>query len=201
MVGQGSIRQQVIGLQDRAATPAELSRMQEMVRQAMRDGAFGLSTGLFYIPGAFTPTEEIAALAKVAAEAGGVYTSHMRNEAAQIVDAVKETIRIGELAGLPVQVTHHKVIGRANWGASKETLRLIDGARARGIDVTVDQYPYTASSTGLAALFPKWSLESGRKAFLERAAAPGQRARMRQEIAAVDRARPWRRRSEECRDG
>ncbi len=185
MLGQGTVREQVIGLKDRKATPEEITRMEGMVRQSMRDGAFGLSTGLFYLPGAFTPTEEVAALAKVAGEMGGVYTSHMRSEAAAIVDAVKETIRIGELAGIPVQVTHHKVIGRANWGLSKETVRLVEEARARGLDVTIDQYPYTASSTGLAALFPKWALESGQKAFLERASAPQQRQRMRAEIATA----------------
>jgi dihydroorotase/N-acyl-D-amino-acid deacylase len=185
LLGQGTVRERVIGLKDRKATPEEITRMEGMVRQAMLDGAFGLSTGLFYLPGAFTPTEEVAALAKVAGAMGGVYTSHMRSEAAAIVDAVKETIRIGELAAIPVQITHHKVIGRANWGLSKETLRLADEARSRGIDVTIDQYPYTASSTGLAALFPKWALESGQKAFLERAAAPGQRARMRTEIATA----------------
>ena len=179
MVGQGTIREQVIGLKDRKATPEEIDRMKGMVRQAMLDGAFGMSTGLFYLPGAFTPTEEVATLAKVAADMGGVYTSHMRNEAAGSLDAVKETIRIGELSGIPVQVTHHKIIGRANWGMSKETIGLVEAARARGIDVTVDQYPYTASSTGLAALFPKWALESGQKAFQERAAAPQQREKMR----------------------
>ncbi len=185
LVGQGTIREQVIGLKDRKATAEEVDRMKGMVRQAMLDGAFGMSTGLFYLPGAFTPTEEVVALAKVAADMGGVYTSHMRNEAAGSLEAVRETIRIGELSGIPVQVTHHKIIGRANWGMSKDTIALLEGARERGIDVTVDQYPYTASSTGLAALFPKWALESGQKAFLERAAAPQQRAKMRVEIATA----------------
>ncbi len=182
LAGQGSIRGQVIGSKDRKATPEELEKMKQIMRQAMLDGAFGVSTGLFYIPGAFTPTEEVVEISKVAASMGGIYTSHMRDEAAKILDSVRETIRIGELSGIPVQVTHHKIIGRNNWGLSVKTLQLVEEARARGIDVTIDQYPYTASSTGLSALFPKWALESGQKAFLERANAPAQRARMKAEI-------------------
>lgn len=182
MVGQGTVRQRVIGLTNRRATPEELEKMKDLVRQAMREGAFGLSTGLFYVPGAFTPTEEIIDLARVAGAAGGVYTSHMRDEAAKIAESVKELIRIGEEANIPAQVTHHKVMGGKNWGKSAETLALVEEARRRGVDVTIDQYPYTASSTGLAALAPKWALEGGQKAFRERAAAPDARARMRAEI-------------------
>jgi dihydroorotase/N-acyl-D-amino-acid deacylase len=182
LVGQGTIRERVIGLQDRKATPEELQKMREMVRQSMREGAFGMSTGLFYLPGAFTPIEEVIELAKVAGEMGGVYTSHMRDEAAKITDSVKELIRIGEEGRLPAQITHHKVMSGKNWGKSVETLRLVEEARRRGVDVTIDQYPYTASSTGLAALVPKWALESGQKAFRERAGAAATRARMRVDI-------------------
>jgi dihydroorotase/N-acyl-D-amino-acid deacylase len=183
LAGQGSIRQQVIGLKDRKATADEIEVMRTLTRQAMLDGAFGLSTGLFYLPGAFTPTEEVIELAKVAGALGGIHTSHMRDEAASILDSVRETIRIGEEGGLPTQLTHHKIIGRANWGRSAETLRLVQEARARGVDVTIDQYPYTASSTGTASLFPRWSLESGNAALIERLAAPEQRARIVAEIA------------------
>src|SRR4029453_10112177 len=123
--------------------------MRAPVEQGMADGAFGLSSGLFYVPGAFTPTSEVVELAKVAGRLGGIYISHMRNEAAGVVDSVKETIAIGEQGGLPTQVTHHKVIGQAIWGRSAETLRLVDEARARGVDVTIDVYPYTASSTSI----------------------------------------------------
>lgn len=182
LVGQGSIRDKVIGQKDRKATPEEIETMRGMVRQAMKEGAFGLSTGLFYVPGAFTPTEEVIELAKVAGAMGGVYTSHMRNEAELIVDSVKELIRIGEEGHIPAQITHHKIMSGKNWGKSVDTLRLVDEARARGVDVTIDQYPYTASSTGLAALVPKWALESGQKAFRERAAAPASRARMKVDI-------------------
>jgi dihydroorotase/N-acyl-D-amino-acid deacylase len=177
-VGQGSIRQAVLGLENRKATPEEIARMKDLTRQAMQDGALGLSTGLFYVPGNFTPTEEVIQLAKVAAGFGGMYISHMRDEAAGVVDSVRETIRIGEEGGLPTQVTHHKIIGAQNWGKSVDTLRLIEEARARGVDAAIDAYPYTASSTGTAALFPQWSLAGGQKALLERLSAPDQRAKI-----------------------
>jgi N-acyl-D-amino-acid deacylase len=181
-IGQGSIRQRVIGSVDRKATPEEMEKMKELVRQAMRDGAFGLSTGLFYVPGTFTPTEEVVELARVAGEFGGIHTSHMRNEAGKVVDSVLETIRIGEEGRLPTMVTHHKVAGRGNWGKSAETLRLIDEARARGVDVSSDQYPYTASQTQLTALLPRWSLEGGREGMLKRFGDPETRQRIREAI-------------------
>lgn len=182
MVGHGSIRGTVMSSENRAATPDELERMKALTRRAMLDGAFGISTGLFYVPGNYAPTEEVVALAEVAGSMGGIYTSHMRDEAAHVVEAVKETIRIGEEGHLPTQVTHHKVIGKANWGLSKETLRLVEEARARGVDATIDAYPYDASNTGLAALFPQWSLSGGNKALAERLAAPEQREKIRAEI-------------------
>jgi dihydroorotase/N-acyl-D-amino-acid deacylase len=177
--GQGSIRQQVLGLENRKATEAEIGRMKELARQSMREGAFGLSTGLFYVPGNFTPTEEVIEIAKVIGALGGMHISHMRDEAAGVMDSVRETIRIGEEGGLPTQVTHHKIIGRSNWGRSAETLQLVEQARTRGVDVTIDAYPYTASSTGLAALFPQWSQAGGQKALVERLSAPEQRARIK----------------------
>jgi dihydroorotase/N-acyl-D-amino-acid deacylase len=180
--GQGSIRQSVIGLANRPATPAELEKMKELAAQAMRDGAFGLSTGLFYVPGNFTPTEEVIELAKVVGRMGGIHISHMREEASHVLDSVRETIRIGEEGGLPTQITHHKMIGQPNWGKSVESLKLVEEARARGVDVTIDQYPYTASSTGIAALVPQWALEGGQKSTSERLAAPDQRARIKAAI-------------------
>ena len=137
--------------------------MKELAAQAMRDGAFGLSTGLFYVPGNFTPTEEVIELAKVVGSMGGIHISHMREEASHVLDSVRETIRIGEEGGLPTQITHHKMIGQPSWGKSVESLKLVEEARARGVDVTIDQYPYTASSTGIAALVPQWALEGGQK--------------------------------------
>ena len=107
---------------------------------------------------------------------GGIHISHMRDEASHVIDSVRETIGIGEEGGLPTQITHHKVTGKANWGASAETLKLVEEARARGVDVTIDAYPYTASSTGIAALIPQWAFEGGHKAVVERLSAPAQRA-------------------------
>ncbi len=181
-VGQGSIRQALIGLANRPATPAEIGKMKEMAAQAMRDGAFGLSTGLFYVPGNFTPTEEVIELAKVVGKMGGIHISHMRDESAHVLDSVRETIRIGEEGGLPTQITHHKMIGQPSWGDSVKSLKLVEEARARGVDVTIDQYPYAASSTGLAALVPQWALEGGQKSTSERLAAPDERARIKAAI-------------------
>ena len=187
-IGHGSVRSAVLGEVDRPAAPDDLADMRELVRQGMRDGAFGMSTGLFYVPGAFSTTEEVAGLARVVGELGGIHISHMRDEASQILDSVRETIEIGEIGGLPTQITHHKVIGPPNWGRSVETLRMVDEARARGVDVSVDQYPYTASSTGIiSALWPKWAREGGREAVLERLADPDARARIRAESAVIIR--------------
>jgi len=178
-VGQGSVREAVIGRADRRATPGEIARMQDLVRAAMRDGAFGLSTGLFYVPGIFTPTGEVVALAAVAGEMGGLHISHMRNEAAGIVESVKETIAVGEQGHLPTQITHHKVIGPRNWGLSEQTLALVAQARVRGVDVTIDQYPYTASSTGISALLPPWALEGAHADVVARLREPALRARIK----------------------
>jgi N-acyl-D-amino-acid deacylase len=187
-VGQGTIRGEVIGEGDRAATPADIERMTRLVEQGMRDGAFGLSSGLFYVPGSFATTEEVTALARVAGRHGGIYISHMREEASKVLDSVKETIAIGEQGGLPTQVTHHKVIGATNWGRSVETLRAIDEARARGVDATIDQYPYTASSTSVqAALLPRWAQEGGRDRVLQRLRDPATRAKIRGETAEIIR--------------
>ncbi len=183
LVGHGSVREAVMGRADRAPSAAELARMQDLVRAAMREGAFGLSTGLFYVPGTFARTEEVVALARVAGEMGGIHVSHMRDEAGGVVASVRETIAIGEEGRLPTQVTHHKMIGRAAWGRSAETLRLVEDARRRGVDVTIDQYPYTASSTALsAALFPAWALEGGTEAVKKRIASPADRARIRETV-------------------
>lgn len=182
MVGHGTIRGEVIGNEDRAPTKAELERMKSMVAQAMREGAFGLSSGLKYVPGAFAETEEVIEMARVAGYFGGIYISHMREEGLELLDSVRETIRIGEEGGLPTQLTHHKVVGAPMWGASTKTLALVDEARARGVDVTIDQYPYTASSTSLSILFPAWSLEGSWDEQLARLKDPAQRARIKAAI-------------------
>jgi dihydroorotase/N-acyl-D-amino-acid deacylase len=168
-IGHNAVREAVVGRADRPATPEELRRMGDLVRSGMREGAFGLSTGLFYVPGNYAPLEEVIELARVAGESGGIHQSHMRDEAGRVLDSVRDTIAIGEQGRLPTQVTHHKIIGKANWGKSLDTLRLIDEARARGVDVTLDEYPYTASSNTIqAGLIPQWAQEDGREAMLGR---------------------------------
>jgi dihydroorotase/N-acyl-D-amino-acid deacylase len=185
-VGQGSIRAAVVGLDDRPATAAELERMRRLVEQAMRDGGFGLSSGLFYVPGSFTPIDEVVELARVAAKFGGMYVSHMRDETTFVVDAVGETIFIGERGGLPTQVTHHKIVGQRNFGRSVDTLRLIDEARARGVDATLDVYPYTASANDFhASMVPAWAQAGGRDRMLERLQDPATRARIKGETVRV----------------
>lgn len=185
-IGHGAVRDAVIGQANRPATPDELERMRGLVRTGMREGALGLSTGLFYVPGNFAPLDEVVELGKVAGEFGGIHQSHMRDETSKVLDSVRETIAIGERGGLPTQVTHHKIIGKANWGRSVETLRLIDEARARGVDASIDQYPYTASSTSIqGGLMPQWSQEGGRDAILKRLADEGSR---RQILAAINKA-------------
>lgn len=158
LVGHGSVRAAVIGRARRDPDPAELERMQALVRRAMDDGAFGLSSGLFYIPGSFAKIEEVIALARAAGERGGVYTSHIRDEADYsigVVASVDEVIRVAEEAHVRGIVTHMKALGRANWGKAPTLLQHIDAARSRGIEVFADQYPYDASSTTLqAALLP-----------------------------------------------
>ena len=187
-VGQGSVRNAVIGDVDRKATPDEIETMKGIVEQAMKDGAFGLSTGLFYVPGTFTPTAEVVELAKVAARYGGIHESHQRTEAAGVLDSVRETIAIGERGGLPTQISHAKVIGTANFGKSADMLALVDTARARGVDVSLDQYPYTASSTSIqAALMPAWLLEGGRQATLARLKDSASREKAKGQIAVIIR--------------
>jgi dihydroorotase/N-acyl-D-amino-acid deacylase len=158
--------------------------MRGLVRQGMLDGAVGLSTGLFYVPGIFTPTDEVIELAKVVVAMGGIHVSHMRNEATGVLDSVRETIAIGEQGHLPTQVTHHKIIGVKNWGQSVETLKLVAEARARGVDATIDQYPYTASATSMSALFPPWALEGGRPDIVKRLHDAAARAKIK--AAVVD---------------
>jgi N-acyl-D-amino-acid deacylase len=181
-VGHGSIRGLVVGEDDRPPTDEELQLMREQVASGMEQGAFGLSSGLIYTPGRFADTEEVIELARVAGRYGGMYISHMREEGLGLLDSVAETIRIGEEGGLPTQLTHHKVVGAPMWGRSVDSLRMVDEAIARGVDVSIDQYPYTASSTNLQILFPGWALDGGRPALLARMADATQRARLRNDI-------------------
>jgi N-acyl-D-aspartate/D-glutamate deacylase len=181
-VGHGTIRREVLGEDDRAPDEQELARMKALVAQGMEDGALGLSTGLFYLPGSFATTEEVIELARVAAAHGGIYISHMRNEGDGVFDSVRETIRIGREGGIPVQMTHHKIGAWRNFGRAAESVALIEEARAEGVDVTFDQYPYTASSTGLSSIIPRWAQEGGR--LEERLSDPATRARVVDDIEA-----------------
>lgn len=181
-VGHGSIRALIVGEDDRPPSEEELQQMRDEVANAMQQGAFGLSSGLIYPPGRFASTEEVIELARVVAQYGGIYISHMRQEGLDVLKSVAETIRIGEEGGLPTQITHHKIIGAPMWGRSVETLAMIDEARARGVDVSIDQYPYTASSTRLTVMFPGWSLDGGREALISRLRDPEQREQIRESI-------------------
>ncbi len=182
LVGQGTIRNSVMGFDDRSPSPEEIEEMKKLVRQSMEDGAFGLSTGLIYVPGCYASTSEIVELAKVVAECGGIYCSHIRGENDTLLDAVKEAIEIGRRAKLPVEISHFKAMGRHMWGKSVDTLKLVDEARDEGIDVTCDQYPYNASATGLSAYLPPWTYVGGTESLMARLSDPSTRARIRKDI-------------------
>ena len=184
LVGHGTLRVAAMGFAQRAPEAAELRRMQGWLTAAMEDGAWGLSTGLIYAPGSYAATEEIVALAKVAARHRGIYASHIRGEGATLLDAVSEAIRVGREADIPVQVSHLKAAGRPNWGKVAEALALIDEANADGLDVAADAYPYTASSTTLRTLLPDWALAGGIDAMLARLRDTETRARIRKELEA-----------------
>lgn len=183
--GHSYARTQVLGVENRAPTPAELVRMQAIVAAAMKDGALGLSTGLLYVPANFAKTDEVIALAKVASCHGGIYVSHMRDEGRGVLDSVNELIRIAEVAKLPAQINHHKVTGAGQWGWSEKTLALIDAANARGLDIRHDVYPYTASATGSGVMFPSWALAGGPEAFRKRVADPATRKRIEAEVMRI----------------
>src|SRR5262249_54205307 len=172
-----------VGLGGRGAGSGGVRGMQRLMADAMEDGAWGVSTGLIYAPGSYAETEEIVAVARAAARLRGFYASHIRGEGATLLSAVTEAIRVGRDAELAVQVSHVKAAGRRNWGGVPKALALIDAARAEGLDVRADVYPYTASSTTLRTLLPDWALDGGIDAMLKRLADPTERARVR---AAVE---------------
>ncbi|HYU78856.1 MAG TPA: D-aminoacylase [Vicinamibacterales bacterium] len=178
------LREQVMGMADRAAGAAELKREQDILERAMQQGSFGFATALIYPPASYTTTDELVALARVAAKYGGIYISHVRGESFRLKEAIAEAIQIGEQAGLPVVIYHLKIAAKANWGHMAEIRQLVEQAQARGVNVTACQYPYTAGGTGLQATLPGWAQEGGREAMLARLANPGDRARMRHDIEA-----------------
>ena len=182
LVGHNSIRRAVMGDQNRKPTPTEMRRMQDHVDEAMRSGAVGMSTGLVSPPGTYSETPEIVALARVVARHRGLYASHIRGEASTLVTAVREAIQVGDEAGLPVQISHHKAAGRDNWGTTLRTLPLIEAANKRKHPVRVDVYPYHAGSAGMAQLVPPWAHEGGRGAMLARLKDPVQRRRIARDM-------------------
>ena len=182
LVGHNSIRRAVMGDQNRKPTPTEMRRMQDHVDEAMRSGAVGMSTGLVSPPGTYSETPEIVALARVVARHRGLYASHIRGEASTLVTAVREAIQVGDEAGLPVQISHHKAAGRDNWGTTLKTLPLIEAANKRKHPVRVDVYPYHAGSAGMAQLVPPWAHEGGRGAMLARLKDPVQRRRIARDM-------------------
>ncbi|WP_297335138.1 D-aminoacylase [Algoriphagus sp.] len=159
LVGHNTIRREIMGNENREPTPEELTTLKSYVAQAMDAGAFGISTGLKYLPGTFAQLDEIIALSQVAAAAGGIYTSHLREEGLGLIEAVQEAIQLSKAATIPVVLTHHKAIGVKMWGQSARTLELVDSARSAGLDIMMDQYPYAASHTGISVLIPSWALE------------------------------------------
>jgi N-acyl-D-amino-acid deacylase len=161
LIGHNDVRRAVMGSANRKATAEEQKKMEELVEKAMQDGAVGFSTGLIYTPGTYSTTEEVVGLAKAAAKYKGVYATHMRDEGDEITKAIEEALYIGKEAKMPVEISHFKLTGQQNWGRSKETIPMIIKAREQGIDVTIDQYPYTASSTSLGTLIPDELLSDG----------------------------------------
>jgi N-acyl-D-amino-acid deacylase len=183
-VGHGSVRMAVMGFDTGAPTPEQLGQMERHVAEAMAAGAFGVSSGLTYAPASAAGTDELVAVARAAAQADGFYSTHIRSEATTLVEAVREALEVGTRAGLPVQLSHHKSMGRSNWDKIDTTLALVDQAVAAGDDVMLDQYPYTAGSTLLAVILPRWAMIGGVAAMRERLGDPVQRAGIREQIAA-----------------
>lgn len=186
LVGHGTLRLAVLGYARRAAAPEELAAMGRLVEEAMDAGAFGMSSGLVYPPGVYAGTEELVSLCRVVARHGGVYSTHIRNESHRVREAVQEAIQIGARAGLPVIVSHFKVMGRRNWGRVNESLGVVEAARSGGLPVWLDLYPYTANSTLLTALLPPWAAEGGPEALSQRLRDPLERTRIREFIEQID---------------
>jgi len=178
LVGHNDVRKATMGTANRAPTEEEMQKMEAIVEKAMQDGAVGFSTGLIYIPGTYSKTDEVLRLAKAAAKYNGVYTSHIRNESDSVVIAVNEALSIARQAKMPVEISHYKLVGEQNWGRSKETIPLIIKAREEGIDATIDQYPYTASSTNLGTMVPTWVLADSKDSIEARLSNPAVRARI-----------------------
>jgi len=181
-IGATTVRVHVVGYDDRRATPAELDRMRALVDQAMREGALGVGSSLIYTPATFADTDELVALCEVAARYGGLYTSHIRSEADRLIEAVDEVIEISRRSGIRAEIYHLKQAGRPAWARYDECVARIEGARAEGLPVTADMYPYTAGATGLYATMPPWVQEGGHRAWVARLKDPQVRARLAEEM-------------------
>ncbi len=168
LIGHNIIRASVMGYEERAPDLNEMECMKDLIHQAMDEGAKGLSSGLIYAPGCFAENRELVELNQVVSDRNGLYTTHMRSEGNQLVEAVKETLAVGEQTGVSVHISHHKASGEKNWGKVEQTLALIDDANQKGLDVTADQYPYTASCTGLTSILPYWMLEGSVQDIVQR---------------------------------
>lgn len=182
LVGHNTLRAGVLGYANRPARPDELALMARRLEQALDEGARGLSTGLIYPPGLFAPPEEIAALARVVAAHGGIYTTHMRSEGRALIEALTETLSVTRATGVRTQISHLKTSGRANWGLIEPALALLQAGLDEGLPFAADRYPYTASATDLDVVFPAWAQEGGRDAVLARLRDPAARTRLREEL-------------------
>jgi len=182
LVGQGTIRIAVMGFDNRKPNGKELEKMRMLAAQAMRDGALGISTGLIYPPGSYADIRELISICQIISQYGGIYASHIRSEGETLVEAVKEAIKIGEEANLPVEISHHKANNKSSWGKVKETLKIMDEARKRGIDVTCDQYPYTEGCGLLTQVLPPWIQEGGVKKLITRLKNQEIRKRLKKEF-------------------
>jgi N-acyl-D-amino-acid deacylase len=184
LVGHNTVRAEVMGTANRAATDDEIARMQSLVEKAMREGAVGFSTGLIYIPGTYSNTAEVVALARAAAKYNGTYASHMRDEGEHVLDAITEAITVGKETGMPVELSHFKIDNQRLWGSSDKSLALVEKFRREGVDVVVDQYPYDRSSTNLGITLPSWALADGQSKVRERLEDPATREKVATQMEA-----------------
>lgn len=182
LIGHGNLRGSVVGYGDRKPTGKEMERMKSLLKDSLRAGGFGLSSGLIYPPGVYSDVEELIDLATVVKEFGGIYATHMRSEGDRLLEAVAEAVRIGEEAGIPVQISHLKTGGERNWHKLNGAFELIEAAGLRGVDVTADRYPYTASSTDLDAILPSWAYNGGTEEEIKRLSDPKTRKCLTDEI-------------------
>lgn len=189
LIGHNDVRRLVMGSTNRMPTADEQQKMERLVEKAMEDGAVGLSTGLIYVPGNYAQTNEVVGLAKAAAKHGGVYATHMRNEGDAVEAAIEEALTIGRQANIPVEISHFKIGGKQNWGRSTVTLALIEKARREGLEVTIDQYPYTASSTSLRTMLPDWALSGGHDSVVYRLTTPDIRKKIVSEMSGIYKKR------------